>query len=205
MKTPYKNIYTVLGTNRKIVIASLSLALLSIVFSLFFVFLMHKKTLNSTYAINLDGSVLPMQLMDEKENFDIEVMHDLDMFHHYFYDLNPSNYEKQIEKALWLGNNSVDALYKSKRAEGVYNRIIQFNLVQKVTDVKTQIDTRTLPFQFRTVIQFDVNRGATVDHYELITKGNLVKIERNYPHNPHGLLITNFYEEQLKRISNESR
>ena len=71
--------------------------------------------------------------------------------------------------------------------------------------IKTQIDTRTLPFQFQTVLTFEVNRGTTVDSYQLITKGNLVKIDRNFPHNPHGLLITNFQEEQLKIITDESR
>lgn len=205
MKTPYKDIYTVLGTNRLIVIASLAVAFLSILSALFFAFFMHKKTLNSSYAINLDGSVLPIELRETKESFDIEVKHNLDMFHRAFYDLNANNYETQLEKALWLGNKSVDELYRDKKAEGVYNRLVQFNLVQKVIEIETQIDTRTLPFQFQTVVLFDVNRGNTVDHYQVITKGNLVKIDRNYPHNPHGLLITNFYEEQLKRLPNEER
>ena len=205
MKTPYKDIYTVLGTNRIIVISAIGLALLSILFSLAFAFVMYQKTLNSTYAINLDGSVLPMELIETKENFDIEVMHNLDMFHRYFYDLNATNYASQIEKALWLGNNSVDELYRAKKSEGVYNKLVQFNLIQKVNQIKTQIDTRTLPFQFQTVLTFEVNRGTTVDSYQLITKGNLVKIDRNFPHNPHGLLITNFQEEQLKIITDESR
>ena len=205
MKTPYKNIYTVLGTNRQIVIAALSVALLSIVFSLVFVFLMYKRTVNSSYAINLDGSVLPMKLIETKESFDIEVMNNLDIFHRYFYDLNANNYETQLEKALWLGNESVDAVYRQKKAEGVYNKLVQFNLIQRVTDISTQIDTRTQPFQFVTVVNFEVSRGTTIDLYQVITKGNLVKIDRNYPHNPHGLLITNFYEDQLKRINNEDR
>lgn len=205
MKTPYKNIYTVLGTNRIIVIAALGVALLSIVFSLIFVSMIYNRTINSSYAINVDGSVLPIKLMDNKQNFDIEVMNDLDMFHRYFYDLNASNYESQIEKALWLGNNSVDELYRQKKAEGVYNKLVQFNLIQKVTSIKSQIDTRSIPLQFRTVLTFEVNRGNTIDTYEMITKGNLLKISRNYPHNPHGLLITNFYEEQLKKLSNENR
>lgn len=205
MKTPYKNIYTVLGTNRQIVIAALSVALLSIVFSLVFVFLMYKRTVNSSYAINLDGSVLPMKLIETKESFDIEVMNNLDIFHRYFYDLNANNYETQLEKALWLGNESVDAVYRQKKAEGVYNKLVQFNLIQRVTDISTQIDTRTQPFQFMTVVNFEVSRGTTIDLYQVITKGNLVKIDRNYPHNPHGLLITNFYEDQLKRINNEDR
>lgn len=205
MKTPYKNIYTVLGTNRTIVIAALIVALLSIIISLFFVYAIYNKALDSSWAINVDGTVLPIKLVESKESFDIEVMHDLDMFHRAFYDINANNYESQIEKALWLGNESVDELYRQKKSEGVYNKLVQFNLIQKVTDIKTQIDTRTQPFQFRTVVTFEVNRGTTVDSYKVVTKGNLIKITRNYPHNPHGLLITNFYEERLRRLNNENR
>lgn len=203
-KTPYKSIYTVLQTNKLLVIAAFSVALISVIGSMLFVFLMHKKTLNSAYAINLDGSILPIELMDIKDNFDIEVLHHLDMFHSYMYTLNSTNYERQIEKALWLGNETVDAIYKQKKAEGTYNKIIQFNLQQKVIEVKSQIDTRQEPFQFQTTVLFTVTRNTTTDTYKLVTKGNIVKIERNYPHNPHGLLIKNFYEQQLNLIKDES-
>ena len=46
-----------------------------------------------------------------------------------FYHIDASNYEKNLEKALWLGNSSVDALYRQKNADGVYNRLLQYSLV----------------------------------------------------------------------------
>jgi len=43
-----------------------------------------------------------------------------------------------------------------------------------------------------------------VDTYELITSGNLIKVDRNFPYNTHGLLITNYFENSLKKIHNEN-
>ena len=44
-----------------------------------------------------------------------------------------------LEKALWLGNSSVDNLYRQKKADGVYNRLLQYSLVQKVLSIDSQI------------------------------------------------------------------
>ena len=68
MKTPYKNIYSVLKINRIIVITTVVAAFLSSAFSLWSVFDMNQKMLNSMFAVNTDGSVIPLRLTDQKEN-----------------------------------------------------------------------------------------------------------------------------------------
>ncbi|NRA51746.1 MAG: hypothetical protein HRU12_21685 [Phaeodactylibacter sp.] len=64
------------------------------------------------------------------------------------------------------------------------------------------MDKNKIPFTTRTI--FEVHRGDVVDHYELITTGTLIRVERNFPHNPHGLLITGFFEESLRKIINQN-
>jgi hypothetical protein len=124
----------------------------------------------------------------------------LELFHRYFYHIDASNYEKHLEKALWLGNSSIDDLYKQKKAEGVYNRLIQYSLVQKVKEITSIIDLQKEPYQFETTTVFEINRGSILDTYELITSGNIIHVDRNFPNNTHGLLITNFFENKLKKI-----
>jgi len=204
LKTPYKSIYTVLKTNRAIVIIVISGALLSSLFSGWMVFNIYQKSLNTAFAIGTDGEVIPLKLVTQKENFQVEVLAHLELFHTYFYNIDASNYEKNLEKALWLGNSSVDDLYRQKKADGVYNRILQYSLVQKILSIDSQLQEQNGSYAFKTVTVFEINRGTIIDTYELSSSGKLIIVDRNYPNNTHGLLITDYFENTLKKISNES-
>tara|TARA_R100000687_G_C6396307_1_gene139687 strand:+ start:83 stop:697 length:615 start_codon:yes stop_codon:yes gene_type:complete len=200
MKTPYENIYTVLKLNRLIVLAVVICALLSSAFAIWTAFLTSRKALNSAFAINTDGTIIPLKLVTQKENFRVEALAHLELFHSYFYNIDASNYEKNLEKALWLGNSSVDNLYRQKKADGVYNRLIQYSLVQKVLRIESQIEKKEDSYRFRTLVIFEINRGSIVDTYELISTGNLLAVDRHFPNNPHGLLITEYFENSLRKI-----
>jgi len=205
MKTPYRNIYSVLQTNRFVVITVVSGALIS---SLFFGWMMYdiqRTALNNSFAINTDGSVIPLKWVTQKENLEVEAQAHLELFHNYFYNIDASNYLRNLEKALWLGNSSVDNLYRQKKADGVYNRLLQYSLVQKVLSIESQLDLQVELYQFKTITIFEINRGTVVDRYELVSTGNLIVVDRNYPTNTHGLLITNYFENTLKKIKNENR
>lgn len=204
MKTPYKNIYAVLKLNRLIVLAVVICSALSSFFAVWMVFNINKKGLNSAFAINTDGSIIPLKLVTQKENFKVEALADLELFHTYFYNIDASNYEKNLEKALWLGNSSVDNLYRQKKADGVYNRLLQYSLVQKVLSIDSQIKEKNGIYSFTTTTIFEINRGTIIDRYELVSTGNLIPVDRNFPHNPHGLLITNYFEKSLKKLNNEN-
>lgn len=203
MKKIYKNIYSVLKINRLVVWSVITMAFLSSAFSLWSVFDMNRTMLNSMFAVSTDGSVIPLTLTTERENLKVEALAHLELFHQYFYGIDASNYERNLEKALWLGNSSVDNVYRQKKAEGLYNRLLQYSLVQRVKEVKTELNLSEDPYSFRTTTVFEINRGEAVDIYELITTGNLLRVDRNFPKNTHGLLITNFFENSLKKLSNE--
>ena len=204
MKTPYKNIYSVLRINRFIVFSVVLVAFLSSSFALWSVFNMNQKMLNSMFAVNTDGSVIPLELSTKKENLEVEALAHLELFHQYFYGLDASNYEKNLEKALWLGNSSVDNVYRQKKAEGFYNRLIQYSIVQNVVKKETELDLSQEPYGFRSTSFLEVNRGNVTDKYELVTSGKLIRVDRHFPRNTHGLLITDFFENSLKKIPNEN-
>ncbi|WP_026302569.1 conjugal transfer protein TraK [Psychroflexus tropicus] len=200
MKVSYKNIYSVLKTNRFIVLTVVAFAFISCSISLYTAYSIHRKAMNSAFAINTDGSIIPLKLVTQKENFKVEALAHLDLFHTYFYNINASNYEKNLKKALWLGNSSVDNLYRQKKADGVYNRLLQFSLVQKVVSIDSKIEEQGDDYRFQTTTVFEINRGASIDRYELISTGRLMIVDRHFPNNPHGLLISEYFEKSLKRI-----
>ena len=202
MKTAYKNIFSILQLNRIVVITVVCGAVVISLFSGWIVFDMHREVLKNAFAINTDGTVIPLKWASQKENLQVEALAHLELFHRYFYDLDASNYEKNLEKALWLGNSSVDALYRQKKADGVYNRLLQYSLVQKVLNIESKVDIQNEPYKFETKTIFEINRGSVTDTYELTTTGNLIHVDRNFPNNTHGLLITNFFENTLRKLEN---
>ena len=204
MKTPYKNIYTVLRLNRFIVLAVIVGAVITSTVSVLLVFKLHEQKINSAFVVNTDGSIIPLKLVSAQENLEVEALAHLELFHSYFYHIDASNYEKNLEKALWLGNSSVDALYRHKKADGVYNRLIQYSLVQKVLSIESKVNIQAEPYGFETITVFEINRGTIIDRYELTTTGSLIRVDRNFPHNTHGLLITDFYEKTLKKIDTKN-
>ncbi|WP_209403701.1 conjugal transfer protein TraK [Pseudozobellia sp. WGM2] len=199
--TPYKNIYSVLKLNRFIVLAVVLACLLTIIFAVVTVYRFNQRMLNSTFAVNTDGSIIPLKLVSQKENMEVEALSHLDLFHNYFYGIDESNYEKNLEKALWLGDSTVDNVYRQKKADGVYNRLLQYSLVQKVISVHTELILNGERISFQTETIFEINRGSIIDRYQLITTGNLLQVDRNFPNNTHGLLITNFFENTLKKLN----
>lgn len=200
MKTPYQNIYNVLRLNRFIVLAVVIGAVLTCTISVIMVLKLHRESVNNAFVVNSDGSVIPLKMVQQNENLEVEVLSHLEQFHTYFYHIDASNYEKNLEKALWLGNSSVDALYKQKKADGVYNRLLQYSLVQKVLKIESKIEIQQEPYRFETTVVFEINRGSIIDIYELTTTGNIIHVDRNFPNNTHGLLITDFFENKLKKL-----
>lgn len=204
-KTPYTNIYKVLMINRFIVLTIVAACLLTSMFSLLTVYKFNQRMLNSAFAVNTDGSVIPLKLVSQNENREVEALSHLDLFHTYFYGIDETNYLKNLEKALWLGDSSVDNVYRQKKADGVYNRLMQYSLVQKVVRVNTELTLTNKTIEFRTETLFEINRGSVTDRYQLITTGNLIQVDRNFPNNTHGMLITNFFENSLKKINDANR
>ena len=202
-KTSYKNIYNVLKINRFIVLTVVITCLLTSGFALLTVFRFNDQMLNSAFAVNTDGSLIPLKLVSERENMEVEALSHLEMFHSNFYGIDETNYLRNLEKALWLGNSSVDNVYRQKKSDGVYNRLMQYSLVQKINTIDTELTLSGKVMGFNSTIIFEVNRGSVIDRYQLITSVNLIKVDRNFPNNPHGLLITNFFENSLRKINNQ--
>lgn len=205
MKIPYKNIYDVLRINRFIVLAVVIGALLTSVFSVLMVIRLHRKSMDKSFVVNGDGSVIPLKLVHQRENLVVEAKAHLELFHRYFYGLNANNYKSSLEKALWLGDGSVADLYRQKQAEGLYNRLLQYSLVQEVVRVEPKVDIGQEPYGFEVKCLFKINRGSVTDTYELTTTGSLVRVDRNFPHNTHGLLIRDFFENSLRKVEPDDK
>jgi len=200
MKFKYQDIQTLFRINRLIVLSVTLLAFASSGFSGWMAYQIHKESLQNAFAIDGQGTVSKLQWEDQTQHLEVEAMAHLERFHQLFYGMDAASFEEHMEKVLWWGDTSVDELYKQKKSEGIYNRLLQYSLVHKVTQVDSKIQLKNDQIPFSTRTQFEVRRGTSIDSYELITSGTLIRVERNFPHNPHGLLITEFFEKSLRKI-----
>ncbi|MCK0162075.1 conjugal transfer protein TraK [Allomuricauda sp. F6463D] len=200
MKAPFKNIQQQLQMNRAVVLAVVIVSGMVCIISITMVTRMHRAMLNSAFVVSDMGDIIPLELVDQREHLEVEALSHLERFHQWFYGVDAGSYGDHMEKALWLGNGSVDALYRQKKANGFYNRLLQYSLVQQVERIDSTIDMNQKPYRFETRTVFHINRGTVTDTYELLTSGRLITVERNFPHNPHGLLITDFFENSLRKM-----
>ncbi|RDY57921.1 conjugal transfer protein TraK [Flagellimonas nanhaiensis] len=206
MKATYKNITEILRLNRFVVIAVTTLCLLTSGFSLWTAHRAQRTLLESAFAVNTDGSVIPLKLVEQRENLEVEARSHLQLFHQYFYGIDESNFERNLEKALWLGDGSVDEAYRQKRADGVYNRLLQYSLVQNIINIAIELEiTKGGNASFEVETLFEIDRGAVTDQYRLVTTGKLINVDRHFPNNTHGLLITEFFEKSLQKLENEDK
>lgn len=196
MSAHYKNFSKILLINRLVVLGVILCCTIISTVAIYLTNKTYNKALNFRYAVNTDGSIIPLKLLEERENFEVELLSHLNNFHNYFYNLSPTNYKSNIDKALWLGNKSVSDLYKEKQAKSVYNDIIQYSLIYNIDDIKIDYNSSKEPYRFKATIKLSVLRGESKVSYLLITTGSVIHVDRNFPYNTHGLLITNFYEEK---------
>ncbi|MEQ5789741.1 conjugal transfer protein TraK [Muricauda sp. NFXS6] len=201
MKTMYKNITAILRTNRFVVLIVVIASTLCTLGSVLVAYQMYRETRTGNFAIGTDGSIIPLKWTLQQENREVEALAHIEQFHKYFYGIDASNYQKHLEKALWLGDSSVDNVYRQKKADGVYNRLLQYSLVQKVLSVETDLFGEAGAFSFQSRVVFEIDRGSVTDTYELQTSGQLIRVDRHFPKNPHGLLITAYFENQLKKVN----
>lgn len=199
------NIYKALRRNRIITISAVVLAAITVVSAFVFAFSTYVYQMNHALTIDKNGDVLPLTYVEINDALKVEAAHHVEMFHKYFYGYDKSSFEKQIEKALWLADESVENIYLHLQNEDWFEDVIRFNLIQeiKIEPGNILIEGEKLPFLFRASSIVHVKQLGQVKSYQLETSGVITKVHRNYPLNPHGLLITEYQENSKIEIEDE--
>ena len=203
MKFSYQNIHNLFRINRIIVISVVVMAFASSGVSAWMTYQIHREALSNAFAIDTSGAILPLSWEEASKQREVEALAHLEQFHRLFYGIDAATFEEHLERALWWGDQSVNELYKQKKSDGLYNRLLQYSLVQKVVSIESHLQPGKEQLPFTTRLVFELRRGEVTDTYELITTGTLIPVERHFPHNPHGLLITEFFEKSLKKRPHE--
>lgn len=138
--------------------------------------------------------------VSDREAIEIEAKHHIAMLYGYFYTLNQYNFDKQIEAAYWLGDESIRSAYKRYKNLGWYNSIIQENIEMEGEVGAVEIDFSVYPYRVSVSGLLVFRKGSSQEKFELNGTCQLKAVPRKFPENPHGLYIIG-WEPVLKEIN----
>jgi len=202
MEKPKIDIYKTLIINRLIVWGLMISFVCSSAIFAFSINNLYAKQLNTVLVLDSNGEVIPMKWMQRDENIKVEIKDHLEKFHNYFYQYDAFNVEKSLEKALWFGDNSIEQLYIKRKNDGWYSRVSSYGINQTIEILPENIEIQgnSEPYSFRVKAILSIAQDDQTIRYSFETTGLIIFVSRNYPLNPHGLLITRFAENNRIEI-----
>jgi len=201
-----KNIYTDLIKNKRTVWAVLIISVISIISFTYFSFMVYSDSTSKLYTINNRGDLIPLSLIDKKNDQIKVIQSNAEYFAKQLYELDQYNLKDKKEKLLWLIDKQPTEIIKDKERKNYYSNFLSINgLIQKVEIVPDSWEISNAeenPLVNFSAIVKRVN-GNNEEYFKSDIKLRMTKVHINYPYNPFGYLITNF-EEYLSRIERPS-
>lgn len=153
-----------------------------------------------------NGKALEAFSADRKDNIPVEARDHIQMFHHFFFTLDPDEkvIQGNITRALYLADNSAEKIYRDLKEKGYYSDLISGNISQQVSIDSIQVNLSEYPYPFRCYAQEKMVRTTSVVTRTLVTEGLLRNVSRS-DNNPHGFLIERWSIISNRDIKTENR
>ncbi len=197
-----KNIERRIKINRSTSLAAMVLSLLIVVGAFLYSYKVIRDSRKSIYIIDNGIPVLVKQT-DELLNRPVEYKAQVELFHRLFFTLAPDDQyiKNNVEKALYLIDDTGKREYSSLQERGFYNQLISSNSMMTIQADSINVNLSTKSFEYYGTQT--INRKTAVVTRRLITKGEFMDMPRT-PNNPHGILLTNWQildNTQLSQIT----
>lgn len=198
-----KNIEEKININKKVSLATLAVAFLIVVCTFIFAFMLIRESRKSLYVLDNGVPVLVKQT-DELLNRPVEYKSQVELFHRLFFTLAPDDeYIKQnVEKALYLIDDTGKKEYTNLREKGFYNQLISSNAMVTIKTDSIKVDPERRMFMFYGKQM--INRKTALIIRKLTTEGHFGDIMRS-PNNPHGVLLKDWRILDNSQISNQPK
>lgn len=141
-----------------------------------------------------NGNSLELALsQDAGINRSAEAKNHLRMFHSFFYNLDPDpkDIEKSIERALYLGDNSVRSIYVNRKENLYYEKLVDGATSSRSLIDSIQLDLSSTPYRALVFGRQKLIRPYSITEKSLIASCQLRPVKRT-DNNPHGLFIERY-------------
>lgn len=198
-----KSIEEKIRINKAVSITALTVSLFMVLAGFGFAYQLIKESRKSLYVLDNGVPVLVKQT-DELLNRPVEYRSQVELFHRLFFTLAPDDQyiKDNIEKSLYLIDDTGKKEYTNLREKGFYNQLISSNSMVTVTTDSIQINSNERKFMY--FGKQLINRKTALIVRKLITEGRFEDIVRS-PNNPHGVLLKDWRIMDNSEISNQPK
>lgn len=198
-----KNIEQKIKINKAVSIAAILFAVIIVIAGFVTAYQLVRDSRKSLYVID-NGVPILVKQTDELLNRPVEYRSQIELFHRLFFTLAPDDryIKENVEKSLYLIDDSGKKEYTNLREKGFYNQIISGNSLVTVRGDSIKLDLPGRKFIYYGTQM--INRKTSLIIRRLITEGNFEDIIRS-PNNPHGVLLKNWRILDNTEISNKPK
>lgn len=185
-----KNIEKRIKINKTMAIATVIFAIVIVIVGFSYSYKIVQDSRKSIYILDNGVPVLVKQT-DELLNRPVEYKAQVELFHRLFFTLAPDDeyINKNIDKALYLMDDSAKKERSNLTEKGWYNQIISSNATVSIQTDSINIDLNNKKFMYYGTQM--INRKTSLIIRKLITQGTFRDIPRT-PNNAHGVLLENW-------------
>lgn len=198
-----KNIEQKIKINKAVSISAIGFAVIVVVAGFYMAYKMVQDSRKSIYVID-NGIPILVKQTDELLNRPVEYKSQIELFHRLFFTLAPDDryIKENVEKSLYLIDDSGKKEYTNLKEKGFYNQIISGNSLVTIREDSVKIDISNKKFIYYGTQM--INRKSSLILRKLITEGNFEDMIRS-PNNPHGVLLKNWRILDNTELSNKSK
>jgi len=197
-----KTIEQRLKLSRILTLCAFATALLITGAGLYFAYSQVRESKKSIYV--LDGAVpVLLSQTDALVNREVEYHSQVELFHRLFFTLAPDDQyiKENIEKSLYLIDDSGKKEYSNLREKGFYNQLISSSSMASLQVDSIQIDLSKRHFKFYG--RQNIRRRTRLITRRLYSEGYYKDLVRS-PRNPHGILLLDWRITDNSELANQT-
>lgn len=191
-----ETIYTTLKNNSSKVWSITIFATIISICSLAFSFYVYLNSANNLYGINDKGEMQPLKKLEEKQADLIQAKANIELFVNYFYNIDAYNMKSRRERVRWLLGEQPTKIIVDKEKRGYFDEFLAINGLRQNAYIlqNTLKINNEPPYNADFVVRIERINGKQIRYYNAQVNITMAQVNKNYPYNPYGLLITDFKE-----------
>ena len=200
-----ENFYTILKKNNTAVWAISCVSVACSLGSIYFSYSVYESSTNNIFAINEKGELIPLRKLDIENANLIQAKSNLELFVELYYNLDAFSMKNKRERVLWLVGDQPTKVIKDRISKGYFDEFLTISgLIQNAEILQQTLKiSNSDPYEAEFVVRIQRVNGGVSEFYDSHVKLKMERVNRNYPFNPYGLLITQL-SENLTRVNIKS-
>ncbi|MDM1398865.1 hypothetical protein HX049_17115 [Myroides odoratimimus] len=198
------SLYKELNQNNKSVKLVVLVSVVVVVAVMVFAGFVYTQSLNRTYVMDAKGDLVPVSLLDKSIEREIQAKANLDLFVNYYFNLEGATMKSKQERLHWLIGEQPTQVIKDRANRGYFNDFLTYTELRQRGYIlaNTLRITDKAPYIAEFVVRIERQNEKNITYYNSKVAVKMEVVNKNYPFNPYGFLITQISEE-IKEVTDK--